>query len=73
MTIKQLREALAKIDPNFDTCRVVIYLPGSRIDLDGFMRLEPFDDAFFFEDQGTKKAFLVEGNVRPGSVLAKEE
>ena len=75
MTLKQLRSALAALDTKYDDCRVVVWLPGSRIDLgSAFMNegLLPYVDAHFFEAEGTGSVLLIEGNVQPGSALSSE-
>lgn len=60
MTVRQLREALAKIDRMYDDIPVVIWLPGSRIDLHQFMG----------STVGNNGELLIEGNLREGSALS---
>ena len=56
MTLKELRHRIAELDQSFDHCEVVVWLPGSRIDVVGFMGIREGE-------------FQLEGNVRVGSVL----
>lgn len=56
MTLKQLREALAKCDLP-DDAPVKVWLPGSLIALRGVMSFQ------------YKGAVCIEGNVEPGSAL----
>lgn len=55
ITLKQLKEQLAMIDPKFDSMIVQVWLPGSYISLNA-----PFVSA---------KGILMEGNVIKGSAL----
>lgn len=59
MTIKQLRAALAQLSSSDDDKKVVIWLPGSRIDLEGYIM--PVADK--------NGDLMIEGNVRAGSAL----
>lgn len=59
MTIKELRDSLALIGKGHDSKEVVVWLPGSKIDLGTSL--------FFRGDE-----INVEGNVRPGSALYAE-
>ena len=56
MTLKDLREALALLGTGHDNKPVVVWLPGSHIDL---------ETTLFLRDG----AVMIEGNVRPGSAL----
>lgn len=53
MTVGELRRALSAVN---DQARVVVWLPGSRIDLFGVMHVSRGD-------------LLIEGGVREGSAL----
>lgn len=67
LTIKELREALAAIPASCDDQPIVVWLPGSRIDLTGTPR------AFVPSSWNTlddKPCLLIEGNLREGSVLS---
>lgn len=65
MTIRELRAELAKIDPAFDSNHVVVWLPGSVIDL---------GNTFMFKGVPSTKhgGIMIEGNVRAGSALDRE-
>lgn len=56
MTLKELRESIAQIGPGHDNKPVVIWLPGSRIDLQATLMLRDGE-------------IMIEGNVRAGSAL----
>jgi hypothetical protein len=56
MTVKQLRDALAQLGAGHDNKKVVIWLPGSRIDLNTSLFLREGE-------------IHVEGNLREGSAL----
>lgn len=57
MTVKELRDSLKLLGKGHDNAEVVIWLPGSKIDLSTTLMLRD-------------GAILIEGNVRPGSALA---
>ncbi len=58
MKLRQLRAALAKVDASHDDKEVLVWLPGSIIDLgEGLMSITD------------KRGVLIEGNVRRGSAL----
>jgi hypothetical protein len=59
MTVAQLRERLSCISAEHDNAPVTVWLPGSRIDLAGFITLKANLDG----------EVLIEGNLRPGSAL----
>lgn len=60
MTLKQLREHLAKVPEKYDDLQVKVWLPGSTIRL-GPMLVEPYHGNI-----------LLEGNVDPGSALGRK-
>lgn len=60
MTIKELREALALLTVKDDAKQLVVWLPGSRIDLCSKLMIR---------DVPGCDEVLIEGNVRPGSAL----
>lgn len=62
ITIGELRDALAKVDRKHDGQTVAVWLPGSRIDIAGPIRLGPAVGHFPAE-------MLIEGNLREGSAL----
>lgn len=55
-TVKQLREALAKIPSAHDNLEVEVWLPGSYIAL----------SAMWISG---RNSYLIEGNLKPGSAL----
>ena len=57
MTLKELRESIAQIGIGHDNKEVVIWLPGSKIDLQTTLMLRDGE-------------ILIEGNVRAGSALS---
>jgi len=61
MTIKELRAALDRVPTVYDDKNVVVWLPGSKIDLSNFAMALP---ASLEEGE-----IWVEGNVRAGSAL----
>jgi hypothetical protein len=56
MTLKELRESIAQIGTGHDNKQVVIWLPGSKIDLQTTLMLRDNE-------------IMIEGNVRAGSAL----
>jgi len=57
MTVKKLREALAKLEPGYDNIEIRVWLPGTRIELGGVTV------------QQVPCVVLIEGNVvGPGSL-----
>jgi hypothetical protein len=58
MTLKDLREAIAQIGTGHDNKPVVVWLPGSKIDLNNTLMLRD-------------GLIMIEGNVRPGSAILK--
>jgi hypothetical protein len=64
MTIKELRAILKKIDTKHDDDPVIVWLPGSRIDLSAMTYATLKNDVF-----GKERALFLEGNVREGSAL----
>lgn len=58
MTIKQLRQALAELDPKHDSMDLVVHLPGTKIDLLMPLLTPPIGDEV-----------LIEGTLRPGSKM----
>lgn len=58
MTIGELRKALTAIPLDRDDEDIIVWLPGSRVNL------EP--DIIYYKKY---KAFLIEGNLEPGSAL----
>ena len=63
MKVKELKAALAKLDAKYDDKDVVVWLPGSRIDLTGTPKV-------YHADKGLPPALLIEGNLREGSALS---
>ncbi len=61
MKIKELREWIALTDAAHDQCDVEVWLPGSRI----ILTANPG------QTMRTGNTILIEGNVKPGSTLAK--
>jgi hypothetical protein len=61
MTVKQLREHLAKVPSKYDDLKIKVWLPGSTIRLSP-MLVEPYHGNI-----------LIEGNVDPGSALTRED
>lgn len=62
MTLKQLREIVAKFGPEYDAAEIKVWLPGSTIRLNAM--------AGGFMQRGT--VLLLEGNVDPGSALMED-
>lgn len=58
VTVKQLRDALAALGPAYDDKEVLVWLPGSRIEL-----------ATTILPALRTEGVLIEGNVRAGSAL----
>jgi hypothetical protein len=56
MTLKALREAVAQMGTGHDDKQVVVWLPGSKIDLESTL--------FLYDG-----LIMIEGNVRAGSAL----
>jgi hypothetical protein len=57
MTVKELREHLAKVPHQYDNTEIKVWLPGSTIRL-APMKVEPYHGNI-----------LIEGNIDPGSAL----
>jgi hypothetical protein len=62
ITVKQLKEQLAKLGPEWDSCEVQTWLPGTYIKLASVIVRNPSDPSH----QGP---ILLEGNIIPGSAL----
>jgi hypothetical protein len=60
MTVKELREALDKLGRGYDSRDIIVWLPGSKIDL---------QPSIFVRANEHKGDVMIEGNVRPGSAL----
>jgi hypothetical protein len=58
-TVKQVRDELMKLDPALDDHQLVVWLPGSKIDLHGTALV-----------MKNTTEVLIEGNVREGSALS---
>jgi len=64
MTIKELRKALSFLDKGHDDKQLVVWLPGSKIDL---------DTSFMLRASSIGDEILVEGNLREGSALCVDD
>jgi hypothetical protein len=67
MTVEQLRAELALLGPAADKMPVVIWLPGSRIDLGNVIGISRVKIAP--NEARGEPEFLIEGNLREGSAL----
>ena len=62
MKVSDLKIVVASLPPDVDDFEVVVWLPGSKIDL----------TTSFMSPDRPKKTIMVEGNLRPGSALCRE-
>lgn len=67
MTLKELREYLARVPATFDDLEVKVWLPGSTISVDEMMAIGSCKNT-----DGKRSLLLLEGNVDPGSALGSE-
>jgi len=65
MTLKELREYLAKVPAVFDDLEAKVWLPGSTISI------EPMAIGSCRNKNGKRSLLLLEGNVDPGSALGE--
>lgn len=66
MTLKELREYIARVPADYDDREVKVWLPGSTISV------EEMSIGSFRNVGGKRSMLLLEGNVDPGSALGSE-